>query len=211
MQGGIRRKNDLLPRYRAQSGGNGKNSFLTTPMKKAIIYLIMLAAVFFAVQTLVAESKAPQVSYELEDSGKNTDLAGKTNEKGGLLDAAQKLASSEAQNAQNKPQSGVKVPKEKFNNEVAMQQEVKNLEEHEQEYQKSKNPASKDSKQGVGSDVKADKQQPGYLNEAPVDEQAKKINDKAPYKKTDASKQVDNSKSGKKVVNKAAATADETK
>ncbi|SCU81735.1 LAFA_0C06854g1_1 [Lachancea sp. 'fantastica'] len=216
MQGGVRRKADLLPRYRGQNnGGKGKGSYLTTPMKKAIIYALLLGAVFFAVHTLVLDSKRPQPEFELEDGSNELDFGGKSSETGGLLDAAQKMAlqagqapaqgadqqavSKSSEMQASKPQGAPKVPKEQFNNEVAMQQEVKNLEEHEQEYQKSKTPSAKDTKQGVGNDVKADKQQASLADEEIVDEQAKKINDKAPYKKTDTSKQVENQKAGKKV------------
>ncbi|CEP63914.1 uncharacterized protein LALA0_S09e05336g [Lachancea lanzarotensis] len=218
MQGGVRRKADLLPRYRGQkNGGNGKGSYLTTPMKKAIIYAIMLAAVFFAVRTLVLDARKPPAEFELEDAGNELEFGGETSTTGGgLLDAAQKVALQVGQAAQGadkvntkvdtqaKPQGApAKVPKEQFNNEVAMQQEVKNLQEHDPEYQQSKTPNVKDStKQGIGNDVKADKQQASEADEEIVDEQAKKINDKAPYKKTDTSKPLDSQKSGKKAGNK---------
>lgn len=165
MQGGIRRKNDLLPRYKNQ-GNAKKKSYLTTPMKKVLLYILLLTTVYTMVQTIGLKG-GDEIKYELDHSlgasGVNHDAMESQ------MDAADALN---------------KIVKQKFNNEVAMQQEVKNL---ENDYKKqgsndgSKSTA-KDSKakQEVGNDVKAVKDEP----EQDIDEQAKKINAKAPYKKT---------------------------
>ncbi|SCV05700.1 LANO_0H13256g1_1 [Lachancea nothofagi CBS 11611] len=188
MQGGVRRKNDLLPRYRGQGGTGAKKSFLTTPMKKVLIYLVMLAMVYFSARTLL-ETRNSNPGYELENVNSNT-VSGVTDD--GAMESPQDIADSQAMSPQGvvppqgKKPANAKVPKEKFNNEVAMQQEVKNL-EREQDYQKKKSTPI-EGKQEVGNDVKAVKQQAETKDQLPVDEQAKMINDKAPYKKTDSAK-----------------------
>lgn len=117
MQGGVRRKKDLLPRYKNGSGGRGRNdgSILTTPMKKIIIYFFVLLCLFFMLR-FAYSGVNKDIAYELDHSSSmgNKELL----ENGGTL---------------NIPKEPVPVPKEpvakdKFNNEVAKQQEVKNLE-----------------------------------------------------------------------------------
>lgn len=176
MQGGVRRKNDLLPRYHGQTHSK-KQAFLTTPMKKAVVYLMMLVVVFVAVKTVLIDPQNVETKYEIEGMA---DRAGASSGGSGSAGSAGDVPvdSGDSQNH--------KVPKARFNNEVAKQQEVKNL-ENEESYNKPNQGGVKgthDGKQEVGNDVKAVKQ---FENEehAPVDEQAKKINDKAPYKKTE--------------------------
>lgn len=110
------------------------------------------------IQTILSEKK--DVDFELDTSNSRSGVNRDNTDT--LADAGE---------------AGNKVPKEKFNNEVAMQQEVKNL---QKEY--GKEPAKDPPKQAVGNDVKAMKESEPL--EA-VDEQAKMINDKAPFKKTD--------------------------
>ncbi|SCU94537.1 LADA_0G09142g1_1 [Lachancea dasiensis] len=179
MQGGVRRKNDLLPRYRGQSGSGAKKSLLTTPMKKTLIYILMLVALYFAAQVILSERNA-EPRYELESADSGLGLPENGNE-ADRFDSG----SLEGQGSQADAKGKAKVPKEGFNNEVARQEEVKNLEEHEMDYKKTKSPSAKDNKQEVGNDVKAMKQVPDTDESVEVDEQAKKINEKAPYKKTD--------------------------
>ncbi|SCU86228.1 LAMI_0D01002g1_1 [Lachancea mirantina] len=154
MQGGVRRKNDLLPRYRNQ-GGSSKRGFLTTPMKKMIMYVIVLLMVWMVVKTTFMGGE--EARYELE-----TTLA----QAGIPKDALE--AQIDASDAINK------VPKERFNNEVAKQQETKNL---ENEYKSDK----LDTKKEIGNSVRAVKQQEEA--DEPIDEQARRINEKAPFKK----------------------------
>lgn len=101
MQGGIRRKKDLLPRYKNGNGRGKKGAFLTTPMKKILIYVTLLTAVFVLLRIGYSDLNK-DISYELDSPGEQTAVAGTNGE--------------------------VRVPKEQFNNEVAKQQEVKNLE-----------------------------------------------------------------------------------
>ena len=67
MQGGIRRKRDLLPRYKNGSGNKRRNGYLTTPMKKILIYSSILLGFFllfrFAYSDLNKESE-----YELDQA-----------------------------------------------------------------------------------------------------------------------------------------------
>ncbi|QLQ80148.1 hypothetical protein HG537_0D01490 [Torulaspora globosa] len=65
MQGGIRRKRDLLPRYK--NNGRGKNG-LTTPMKKIIAYVFLLSVVFVLLRLGFADLSR-EISYELDGTG----------------------------------------------------------------------------------------------------------------------------------------------
>ncbi|CCF58803.1 hypothetical protein KAFR_0F02060 [Kazachstania africana CBS 2517] len=105
MQGGIRRKKDLLPRYK-HNGNVRSKSFLTTPMKKILAYVTVLFFIFFLIRTGYSDfNKVPD--YELDGNF-------------GSLNSKDKHSNNEMLNND--------IVKEKFNNEVAMQQETKNLE-----------------------------------------------------------------------------------
>ncbi|QLL34230.1 hypothetical protein HG536_0G00870 [Torulaspora globosa] len=107
MQGGIRRKRDLLPRYK-NGGGRAKNGgVLTTPMKKIVVYVFLLGVVFVLLRLGFADL-SKEVSYELDGAG------------------AARSVVVESDGELRIPKETV--PREQFNNEVAKQQEVKNLE-----------------------------------------------------------------------------------
>ncbi|CAR22654.1 uncharacterized protein KLTH0D08756g [Lachancea thermotolerans CBS 6340] len=167
MQGGVRRKNDLLPRYRGQAHSK-KQSFLTTPMKKVAVYVMLLIMMYLAIKTVFVDPQNAETKLEIESA------VGRAGAGGDALEAQMDAADL---------QTNPKVSKERFNNEVVMQQETKNL-ENEKDFQKQKVP-TKNTKQEVGNDVKAVKPQFENKEQPPVDEQARRINEKAPYKKTD--------------------------
>lgn len=98
MQGGIRRKRELLPRYR--NGGRARSGVLTTPMKKILAYVCLLSVVFVLLRFGLSGA-GREVSYELDGAG---------NARSVVVDSGEQRET---------------VP---FNNEVARQQEVKNLE-----------------------------------------------------------------------------------
>lgn len=150
MQGGIRRKHDLLPRYKV-NGNNGK-SYLTTPMKKIIVYILLLITVFTVIHTLELTKTQEDIEYELTHSST-------------LLN---NLSGSESQ--RDTHANEMKILKDQFNNDVAMQQEIVNLENDI-----GTNPL----KTKTGNKVKAIKQsETGY----PTDHKVKMINN-APYEK----------------------------
>ncbi|CCE90821.1 uncharacterized protein TDEL_0B06920 [Torulaspora delbrueckii] len=64
MQGGIRRKKDLLPRY----NGGRRPSMLTTPMKKILVYAVVLLTLFIMFKFAYSDVNR-EISYEL-DHGK---------------------------------------------------------------------------------------------------------------------------------------------
>ncbi|AGO10542.1 AaceriABR090Wp [[Ashbya] aceris (nom. inval.)] len=62
MQGGIRRKQDLLPRYNTPAT---RRAMLTTPLKKLLAYAVLLTLVYVAVRTgLSGGSEPPAVELE---------------------------------------------------------------------------------------------------------------------------------------------------
>lgn len=63
MQGGIRRKKDLLPRY----NGGRRGARLTTPMKKTLIYLAVLSTLFLMFRFGYSDLNR-EVAYELDHS-----------------------------------------------------------------------------------------------------------------------------------------------
>ncbi|CAI7362296.1 CRE_collapsed_G0033880.mRNA.1.CDS.1 [Saccharomyces cerevisiae] len=121
MQGDIRRKKDLLPRYKTGSKYNSRRrgGYLTTPMKKIIVYIILLCGVYFVIKVAYSDlNKETEIKLESHSSDVSASASDHTNiAAGGAADATN-----------NKQPQQAKVPKEKFNNEVAKQQEVKNLE-----------------------------------------------------------------------------------
>lgn len=150
MQGGIRRKKDLLPRYKRNRSINNRNgSLLTTPMKKILAYLSLLFLVFLILRVAYSDlNKIPQ--YELDhskyydedddDHDANDEVfkeiskdIQKQNDKNIIIDddndEVEKIKHKNSDN--NIDADGdvrKKISKDKFNNEVAMQQETKNLE-----------------------------------------------------------------------------------
>ncbi|CAI4604269.1 CCC_1a_G0032600.mRNA.1.CDS.1 [Saccharomyces cerevisiae] len=145
MQGDIRRKKDLLPRYKTGSKYNSRRrgGYLTTPMKKIIVYIILLCGVFFVIKVAYSDlNKETEIKLESHSSDVSASASDHTNiAAGGAADATN-----------NKQPQQAKVPKEKFNNEVAKQQEVKNLENDlkpqiDSEKQKQINKDKKEQKQ----------------------------------------------------------------
>ncbi|CAI4046205.1 hypothetical protein SUVZ_11G1500 [Saccharomyces uvarum] len=145
MQGDIRRKKDLLPRYKTGSKYNSrrKGGYLTTPMKKIVLYMVLLCGVYYVIQLAYSDLNKETV-FELEKH--TSDTSTNSNEQNNGAVAGVSDANS------NKQQQQAKVPKEKFNNEVAKQQEVKNLENDlkpqvDSEKQKQINKDKKEQKQ----------------------------------------------------------------
>ncbi|CAI6691798.1 ALI_HP2_G0027580.mRNA.1.CDS.1 [Saccharomyces cerevisiae] len=145
MQGDIRRKKDLLPRYKTGSKYNSRRrgGYLTTPMKKIIVYIILLCGVYFVIKVAYSDlNKETEIELESHSSDVSASASDHTNiAAGGAADATN-----------NKQPQQAKVPKEKFNNEVAKQQEVKNLENDlkpqiDSEKQKQINKDKKEQKQ----------------------------------------------------------------
>ncbi|AJS53441.1 hypothetical protein H824_YJM1450K00159 [Saccharomyces cerevisiae YJM1450] len=145
MQGDIRRKKDLLPRYKTGSKYNSRRrgGYLTTPMKKVIVYIILLCGVYFVIKVAYSDlNKETEIKLESHSSDVSASASDHTNiAAGGAADATN-----------NKQPQQAKVPKEKFNNEVAKQQEVKNLENDlkpqiDSEKQKQINKDKKEQKQ----------------------------------------------------------------
>ena len=145
MQGDIRRKKDLLPRYKTGSKYNSRRrgGYLTTPMKKIIVYIILLCGVYFVIKVAYSDlNKETEIKLESHSSDVSASTSDHTNiAAGGAADATN-----------NKQPQQAKVPKEKFNNEVAKQQEVKNLENDlkpqiDSEKQKQINKDKKEQKQ----------------------------------------------------------------
>ncbi|CAI4601333.1 BBL_G0032460.mRNA.1.CDS.1 [Saccharomyces cerevisiae] len=145
MQGDIRRKKDLLPRYKTGSKYNSRRrgGYLTTPMKKIIVYIILLCGVYFVTKVAYSDlNKETEIKLESHSSDVSASASDHTNiAAGGAADATN-----------NKQPQQAKVPKEKFNNEVAKQQEVKNLENDlkpqiDSEKQKQINKDKKEQKQ----------------------------------------------------------------
>lgn len=145
MQGDIRRKKDLLPRYKTGSKYNSRRrgGYLTTPMKKIIVYIILLCGVYFVIKVAYSDlNKETEIKLESHSSDVSASASDHTNiAAGGAADATN-----------NKQPQQAKVPKEKFNNEVAKQQEVKNLENDlkpqiDSEKQKQINKDKKEQKQ----------------------------------------------------------------
>ncbi|AJS49246.1 hypothetical protein H810_YJM1399K00091 [Saccharomyces cerevisiae YJM1399] len=145
MQGDIRRKKDLLPRYKTGSKYNSRRrgGYLTTPMKKIIVYIILLCGVYFVIKVAYSDlNKETEIKLESHSSDVSASASDHTNiAAGGAADATN-----------NKQPQQPKVPKEKFNNEVAKQQEVKNLENDlkpqiDSEKQKQINKDKKEQKQ----------------------------------------------------------------
>ncbi|CAI4943915.1 ANM_HP_G0059360.mRNA.1.CDS.1 [Saccharomyces cerevisiae] len=145
MQGDIRRKKDLLPRYKTGSKYNSRRrgGYLTTPMKKIIVYIILLCGVYFVIKVAYSDlNKETEIKLESHSSDVSASASEHTNiAAGGAADATN-----------NKQSQQAKVPKEKFNNEVAKQQEVKNLENDlkpqiDSEKQKQINKDKKEQKQ----------------------------------------------------------------
>lgn len=145
MQGDIRRKKDLLPRYKTGSKYNSRRrgGYLTTPMKKIIVYIILLCGVNFVIKVAYSDlNKETEIKLESHSSDVSASASDHTNiAAGGAADATN-----------NKQPQQAKVPKEKFNNEVAKQQEVKNLENDlkpqiDSEKQKQINKDKKEQKQ----------------------------------------------------------------
>ncbi|CAI4965535.1 ANL_collapsed_G0033160.mRNA.1.CDS.1 [Saccharomyces cerevisiae] len=145
MQGDIRRKKDLLPRYKTGSKYNSRRrgGYLTTPMKKIIVYIILLCGVYFVIKVAYSDlNKETEIKLESHSSDVSASASEHTNiAAGGAADATN-----------NKQPQQAKVPKEKFNNEVAKQQEVKNLENDlkpqiDSEKQKQINKDKKEQKQ----------------------------------------------------------------
>lgn len=145
MQGDIRRKKDLLPRYKTGSKYNSRRrgGYLTTPMKKIIVYIILLCGVYFVIKVAYSDlNKETEIKLESYSSDVSASASDHTNiAAGGAADATN-----------NKQPQQAKVPKEKFNNEVAKQQEVKNLENDlkpqiDSEKQKQINKDKKEQKQ----------------------------------------------------------------
>lgn len=151
MQGDIRRKKDLLPRYKTGSKYNSrrKGGFLTTPMKKIVLYMLLLCGVYYVIQLAYSDLNK-ETEIVLEGHTSDTPTTGNEHNNGAMVGASD--PNSNKQQQQQQQQQQVKVPKEKFNNEVAKQQEVKNLENDlkpqvDSEKQKQINKDKKEQKQ----------------------------------------------------------------
>ena len=71
MQGGIRRKRDLLPRH--QNNGNAASkskTWLTTPMKKIIGYFILLFVLFVMISVAFSDNDTIDLRAELDNTVK---------------------------------------------------------------------------------------------------------------------------------------------
>ncbi|EJS42871.1 YKL063C [Saccharomyces arboricola H-6] len=144
MQGDIRRKKDLLPRYKTGSKYNSrrKGGYLTTPMKKIIVYIVLLCGVYLVIQIAYSDMNKENI-IELEKQPSDKPVSNNDHNN---------VAAGGAADANNNKQPQAKVPKEKFNNEVAKQQEVKNLDNDlrpqvDAEKQKQINKDKKEQKQ----------------------------------------------------------------
>ncbi|KAH3899848.1 uncharacterized protein SCODWIG_01975 [Saccharomycodes ludwigii] len=211
MQGGIHRNNkhDLLPRYKNGSGDDPimgtknrrKSRWLTTPMKKIIAYVFFLIILFYFIQsTSITGNQAStngldktsnEQSITTSNSGKNNELSTSGKHAMDILDDPTASGNTGTTGTTSK------VSKSKFNNEVAMQQEIKNLENDiysssEKETASDaedrvggSNPIGADGKKsGIsGNKVKALKQEKGAAGNTNND----KVDDStihAPYKKS---------------------------
>lgn len=143
--GRYQKEKDLLPRYKTGSKYNSRRrgGYLTTPMKKIIVYIILLCGVYFVIKVAYSDlNKETEIKLESHSSDVSASASDHTNiAAGGAADATN-----------NKQPQQAKVPKEKFNNEVAKQQEVKNLENDlkpqiDSEKQKQINKDKKEQKQ----------------------------------------------------------------
>ncbi|EGA61528.1 YKL063C-like protein [Saccharomyces cerevisiae AWRI796] len=112
-------------------------------MKKIIVYIILLCGVYFVIKVAYSDlNKETEIKLESHSSDVSASASDHTNiAAGGAADATN-----------NKQPQQAKVPKEKFNNEVAKQQEVKNLENDlkpqiDSEKQKQINKDKKEQKQ----------------------------------------------------------------
>ncbi|CAL9730257.1 hypothetical protein MOUN0_J01310 [Monosporozyma unispora] len=149
MQGGIRRKKDLLPRYKKNGSINNRRggSILTTPMKKILVYLGLLFVVFLFLRVGYSDlNKIPQYELDRSSSKSNNNDDNDNDEvfdeilndiKQNANSNDKKIIGKDSDNnkVNNKDNNNnvdadgrKKIPKDKFNNEVAMQQETKNLE-----------------------------------------------------------------------------------
>ncbi|CCK71469.1 uncharacterized protein KNAG_0H00530 [Huiozyma naganishii CBS 8797] len=136
MQGGVRRKKDMLPRYKNGSRYDKRRSWLTTPMKKVVIYCLLLLGVFLVLRVGYSDlNRMPD--YELEhDENSMQEIADeirKNKQRQGqpanLNGGGAVVASAQQQQQENDIKR--KIIKENFNNEVAKQQETKNLEKND--------------------------------------------------------------------------------
>ncbi|AMD20866.1 HDR124Wp [Eremothecium sinecaudum] len=153
MQGGIRRKQDLLPRYKnGVSGARRAGGFLTTPVKKLLVYITLLLMVYAIVRMSGIVDKNEPTQFELKETFEPTPKFDKLK----ALD------------------------KSSFNNEVAMQQEVENLNKNTDESEKAVSSSNKkgshggangESSNANGNSVKAVKHD--NKGDGSVEEQAK--------------------------------------
>ncbi|KAG0676305.1 hypothetical protein C6P41_001773 [Kluyveromyces marxianus] len=182
MQGGVRRGNDLLPRYNTHGHGRGKGVWLTTPMKKIILYVMLLFTVFVVLQTIGIGKENEHIEYELEraggSSGINRDALGSQMdvsdamiEKAGSAASDPVPAAADSGDKGNAPAVGVGAGS------------VDNSKEEKKDLSNSAPIAAKNaqkSRNGVGNDIKADKQ-----GGKGIDKKAQEIKEAAPYKKGD--------------------------
>lgn len=212
MQGGVRRGNDLLPRYNTHGHGRGKGVWLTTPMKKIILYVMLLFTVFVVLQTIGIGKENEHIEYELEraggSSGINRDALGSQMdvsdamiEKAGsaaadpvpaaadvapVAAAAAAAAGAGAGSGSDKALDRVSDKSGDKGNAPAVgvgAGSVDNSKEEKKDVSNSAPIAAKNaqkSRNGVGNDIKADKQ-----GGKGIDKKAQEIKEAAPYKKGD--------------------------
>lgn len=131
MQGGIRRKNDLLPRYKKSGNYKDRSAPATSgrTARRIALYAALLGLVYLAIRVVYADRhKTPQ--FELAGDGT---FAAAVAKPGVAVAPVGNTGTNANANANAKAAAAGAAPpppgqKVQFNNEVAKQQEVKNLE-----------------------------------------------------------------------------------
>lgn len=108
-----------MPRYKNGAGSKRRNGYLTTPMKKILIYCSVLLG-FFLLFRFGYSDLNKETQYELDQE------AAPSAER--LNAAAAVAAAASSQDREKEEMEKVGASGAQFNNEVALQQEVKNLE-----------------------------------------------------------------------------------
>lgn len=142
MQGVICKKQDLLPRYKNGARSIRRGSFFTTSTKKLVVYVLLLLAAYSSLRI---------VGFGIRHSGTRYDL------KAEVYVPASQTEDGNAMTAVD----ALSIPKGSFNNDVAMQQEVENLNKNTDENKKALSSSNKkaayvdESSSGKGNTFKA--------------------------------------------------------
>lgn len=179
MQGGINRGKDLLPRYNAQ-GNKRSKGWLSTPMKKLLVYAMCLVTVFVIVHTLEIGKNEEIMNYELDHAfssgGVNRDALESQMDASDAMVGVAGTGSGSGNEKTGSGSSNGRIIKEKFSNDLISQKEVsENAPDSAPIAAKNANKNSKS-----GNDVKAVKQGSKYSAD---DQKAQEIKAAAPYKK----------------------------